>query len=184
MDALTFITGNPSKAELVSRYLHFPVTHKSIDLVEIQSLDLATIIEFKAKEAYKHIQAPILVDDTSLRFYALGKLPGPLVKWFLTELGTSGLCRLLDSYTDRSAQAAVMFGFYDGKTLATFSNSQEGTISPAPRGNNGFGWDTIFIPRGFEKTWGEMTIEEQSASSLRKTALEKLASFLRGDALQ
>ncbi|GCE23059.1 non-canonical purine NTP pyrophosphatase [Dictyobacter kobayashii] len=178
MQTLTFITGNSDKAKQVGWHLDFPVTHKKIDLPEIQSLDLATIIEWKAKEAYKYVQSPVLVEDTSLRFCALGKLPGPLIKWFYSELGTSGLCQLLDGYPDRSAEAAVMFGLYDGQALHTFANSKEGTISPIPRGHNGFGWDPIFIPSGSEKTWAEMTIEEQKETSLRKIALEKLGNYI------
>lgn len=178
LQSLTFITGNIAKAKLLSYYLNFPVTHQKIDLVEIQSLDLATIIEYKAKEAYKYVGSPVLVEDTSLRFFALGKLPGPLIKWFLEELETSGLCQLLDGYTDRSALAEVQFGLYDGKNFQTFANSIEGGISSVPLGANGFGWGPIFIPRGYEKTWGEMTLEEQQATSLRKTALEQLEHYL------
>jgi non-canonical purine NTP pyrophosphatase (RdgB/HAM1 family) len=179
LQSLTFISGNTHKAKQVSRYLDFPVMHKKIDLIEVQSLDLAEVIEFKAKEAYKYLQSPVLVEDTSLRFCALGKLPGPLIKWFLTELGTSGLCRLLDGYTDRSAEASVMFGLYDGQTFETFGSSREGIIAPEPRGNKGFGWDPIFIPQGSEKTWGEVSIEEQREIPLRRIALEKLERYLK-----
>lgn len=179
MQSLTFITGNSEKAKLISWHLDVPVTHKKVDLVEIQSLDLSTIIEWKAKEAYSYVQSPVLLEDTSLRFCAWGKLPGPLIKWFFTELGTSGLCQLLDGYPDRSAEAAAMFGLYDGQALHTFASSREGSISLAPRGHNGFGWDPIFIPNGSEKTWAEMTIEEQEATSLRKMALEKLGKYLK-----
>ncbi|GLV53887.1 non-canonical purine NTP pyrophosphatase, RdgB/HAM1 family [Dictyobacter sp. S3.2.2.5] len=179
MQPLTFITSNRGKAEQVSWFLYGPITHKKIDLAEIQSLDLATIIEWKAKEAYQHVQSPVLVEDTSLRFGALGKLPGPLIKWFLAELGTNGLCRLLDSYPDRSAEATVMFGLYNGQTLHTFTGSQKGSIALAPRGQNGFGWDSIFIPNGSEKTWAEMTIEEQKEASMRKAALEKLRAHIK-----
>lgn len=179
MQTLTFITGNSEKARQVSWYLDVPISHKKVDLVEIQSLDLSTIIEGKAKAAYEYVQSPVLVEDTSLRFYALGKLPGPLIKWFFTELGTSGLCQLLDGYRDRSAEATVMFGLYDGQTLHTFASSRKGSISLLPRGHNGFGWDPIFIPHGSEKTWAEMAIEEQKETSLRKMALEKLGNYLK-----
>ncbi|HZU66816.1 MAG TPA: non-canonical purine NTP pyrophosphatase [Ktedonobacteraceae bacterium] len=178
IDSLTFITSNPGKARQLGRYLDFPVIHKNIDLVEMQSLDLTEIIEQKAKEAYKHIRSPVLVEDTSLRFLTLGRLPGPLIKWFLTELGTNGLCKLLDGYTDRSALAEVQFGLYDGEMFQSFAGSREGSIAPAPRGNSGFGWDSIFIPKGYHKTWGEMTSSETQETSMRKIALKKLEVYL------
>lgn len=178
IDSLTFITSNPEKARQLGRYLDFPVIHKNIDLIEMQSLDLTEIIEQKAKEAYKHILSPVLVEDASLRFLALGKLPGPLIKWFLVELGTGGLCRLLDGYSERSALAEVQFGLYDGQSFQAFAGAREGSIAPTPRGRSGFGWDSVFIPDGHHKTWGEMTSSESQETSMRKIALKKLEVYL------
>ena len=179
LDTLTFITSNPAKVRLLSHYLDFPVIHTSIDLIEIQSLDLPTILEYKAREAYAQVRAPVLVEDTSLRFLALGQLPGPLIKWFLAELGTDGLCRLLDGYPDRAALAEVQYGLYDGHTFQAFAGAQPGSIAPAPRGSNGFGWDSIFIPAGQQKTWAEMTAEEARETSMRRIALQKLEAALK-----
>jgi XTP/dITP diphosphohydrolase len=54
-----------------------------------------------------------------------------------------------------------------------------GEISQFPRGENGFGLDSIFVPEGYTKTWGEMTEEEQNQTSVRKLALKKLQEYLR-----
>jgi XTP/dITP diphosphohydrolase len=172
--SITFITGNPAKAEQVGWHLDTPVKHRAIDLPEIQSLELKEIIEHKAREAFQAVQSPVLVDDTALVFHALGRLPGPLIKWFLHELDNDGLCSLLDAYNNRSATAQVLFGYYDGTKLQTFSGKAKGSIAKRPRGERGFGWDPIFIPDGSDKTWGEMTREEQSATSMRRIALKKL----------
>lgn len=176
---LTFITGNASKAEQLARHLEYPVEYKKFDIAEIQSLDLKEIAGHKAREAYKQVQSPVLVEDTSLVFRALGRLPGPLIKWFLEELDNEGLCRLLDGYQDRSAQATVCFCFYDGKALETFEGEMAGTIASSPKGERGFGWDPIFIPEGKIKTWGEMDIEEQKETSMRSIALKKLEDYLK-----
>ena len=175
---LTFITGNAAKAEQLGRHLDHPVSHKKLDLPEIQSLDLREIIEHKAKEAYKQIGGVVLVEDTSLTFKALGKLPGPLIKWFLTELDNDGLCKLLNGYDDRGALAECMFGLYDGKEINVFEGSAPGTIAATPRGERGFGWDPVFIPQGHSKTWGEMDPEEQKETSMRRMALKKLEAYL------
>ena len=178
MKKLIFITGNSTKAEQLGRHLDFPVTHQKIDLTEIQSLELIEIVEHKAKEAYKHTGSPVLIEDTSLTFTALGRLPGPLIKWFLTELDNDGLCKVLNGYEDRSAVAEVLFGLYDGHQLQTFYGSAKGSIAEGPRGDKGFGWDPIFIPEGHDKTWGQMTIEEQQQTSMRRIALKKLETKL------
>lgn len=175
---ITFITGNPSKAEQLSWHLGVELEHMAAEMPEVQSLSLDEIIEHKAKSAYALVKGPVLVEDTSLVFHALGKLPGPLVKWFLQELDNGGLCHLLDGYTDRSATAAVLFGYYDGVKLLTFSGDCKGTIAAEPKGARGFGWDPIFIPKGHAQTWGEMTLDEQSDTSMRRIALKKLEGYL------
>ena len=179
MIALTFITGNAAKAEQLGRHLEYPVAHKKLDLPEIQSLDLHEIIEHKAKKAFEQIGGTVLVEDTSLPFNALGRLPGPLIKWFLGELDNAGLCKLLDGYQDRTALAECLFGLYDGSTLQVFEGSALGSIASAPKGDQGFGWDPIFIPKDHMKTWGEMDAEEQKETSMRRIALNKLETYLR-----
>ena len=52
-------------------------------------------------------------------------------------------------------------------------------IAKSPQGERGFGWDPIFIPEGFTKTWGEMSPEEQKETSMRRMVLKKLEAFLK-----
>lgn len=178
-EPITFITGNKTKAEQVSFHLAYPLVHKTFQLPEIQSLNLHEIIRAKAERAYEEVKSPVLVEDTSLVFTALKQLPGPLIKWFLQEVGNEGLCRMLDQHTDRSATAQVLFGYYDGVSLRTFSGEIKGTIALSPRGEEGFGWDPIFIPQGHAKTWGEMSLAEQKESSMRSIALAKFEQYLK-----
>lgn len=178
MQKLTFITGNTAKAKYLSDYFHAPVDHVKLDLHEIQSLDLKEVVEDKARRAFEIIRCPVIVEDVSLVFNGLNKLPGPLIKWFLETLGNEGLCRLLDGVDDRSALAEVEFAICDERGVYTFRGSAEGTIAEFPRGETGFGWDPIFIPKGHTKTWAEMTSDEKHATSMRKIALEKVSAFL------
>jgi non-canonical purine NTP pyrophosphatase (RdgB/HAM1 family) len=172
MKSLTFITGNLNKVKWTQRYIHIPLEHKKLDLTEIQSLDVYEVVEYKVKEAYEIVKKPVLVEDTSLVCHALGKLPGPFIKWFLEELGTEGLCKLINN--NRKATATVVFGLFDGKNLRMYEGTVDGTIAEKPRGQNGFGWDPIFIPKGQKKTHGEMTPEEMDKINIRRIALEKM----------
>jgi non-canonical purine NTP pyrophosphatase (RdgB/HAM1 family) len=178
MQALTFITSHAKKAEELSRYLNYPVTHYKLDLPEIQSLDPHEVVRTKAVEAYGQLQRPVLVEDYSLRFDALGRLPGPLIKWFLAELQPEGLCHLLDNYDNRRAIAQTCFAFCDQSGLHIFDGTIKGTISAEVRGEHGYGTDSIFIPAGQSKTWSEMNEQEQIEHSLRRIGLEKLQQFL------
>jgi non-canonical purine NTP pyrophosphatase (RdgB/HAM1 family) len=175
---LVFITSHPKKAKEISWHLGHPVTHHKLDLPEIQSLDPHEVARVKAEGAYQIIQRPVLVEDFSLRFEALGKLPGPYIKWFLQELKVDGLCRLLDSYSSRVAYAQTCFGYCDGNGVQIFDGIMKGVISNMLRGDNKYGTDTIFIPDGQGKTWGEMSKEEQIEYSVRRIGLKKLERFL------
>lgn len=175
---LTFITSHAKKAEEISWHLGYPVVHQELDLPEIQSLDPYEVVCVKAQEAYRLLQRPVLVEDFSLRFEALGKLPGPLIKWFLQELKVDGLCKLLDSCSSRFAYAQTCFGYCDENGVRVFDGLIEGAIANNPRGDISWGTDTIFIPKGQGKTWGEMNKEEQVTYSVRRIGLKKLEQFL------
>lgn len=178
MKQLTFITGNAEKAAQLGRHLSFEVEHKKLDIPEIQSLDLEEVAVDKAKRAYEMLQAPVLVEDTALTFTALGSLPGPLIKWFLTSLGNEGLAKSLDGYDDRSARAEVCFVLHDESGPHLFKGRVDGSISDEPQGEKGFGWDPVFIPNGHQQTWGQMDVNQQRDTSMRREALLKLQTFL------
>jgi non-canonical purine NTP pyrophosphatase (RdgB/HAM1 family) len=178
MDKITFITGNAGKAEEVSRYLGFPVDHVALELDEIQSLDLEAVVRDKAMRAYDAMKKPVLVEDVSLVFRAFGKLPGPLIRWFLEELGNEGLCRLLDGKEDRFCVATVCYGFSDGNTVRLVSGSMEGSVADHPRGSNSFGWAAMFVPAGMGRTYAELTNDEQAPIAMRRKALEELRDLI------
>lgn len=175
---LTFITGNAEKAKQLGLHLDYPVSHQKLDIPEIQSLDLEEIATKKAKVAYAELGTPVLVEDTSLVFHALGDLPGPLIKWFLESLANDGLAKLVDGYADRSCTASVYFALCDESGIHRFEASIAGRVANKPRGARGFGWDPIFIPDGHEETWGEMDPYGEVKTSMRKAALEKLKVWL------
>lgn len=179
MKPITFITGNKHKLKSFLMYSDVPIEHVALDLTEIQSLDVNKIVEHKAKEAYKAVKKTVLIEDVSLTFNALGKLPGPLVKWFYEELGNEGLCRLLDNHADKTAIASVTYALYDGKDLKLFHGETNGTIADHPKGNADFGWTPIFIPEGYKETWGEMSLEEQGKASMRKKAILKFEKYYK-----
>jgi len=175
---LTFITGNADKAKQIQEFLNIEIDHQKVELDEIQSLDLQEIVEHKVRQAYEKLQKPVFVEDVSLVFNALGKLPGPLIKWFLQSVGNDGMCKLLGGYDDRSAVAKVLFGYYDGENLDFFSAEIPGRIIETPKGDAGFGFDHIFVPAGQDKTWAEIDVIKNPEFSMRIPALRKLEKYL------
>lgn len=178
MGKITFITGNAGKAKYLSDYFHYPVDHVKLNLPEIQSLDIEEIVKDKAQRAFEIVKKPVLVEDVSLVFSSMNKLPGPLIKWFLETLGNEGLCKMLPENQSRDAIAEVYFALCDANGIQVFAGKMKGEIALKPRGEAGFGWDPIFIPKGYSKTWAEMTDNEKHAVSMRKIALKQLKQFL------
>lgn len=136
---LTFITGNQSKADYFSRQMGIDVPHVKIELDEPQSVDLHEIVRSKLEQAYSRLKSPVLVEDVSLEFIALGGLPGPYIKWFVEYAGPEACCRMLDGFNDRSATIRCTFGYYDGEHMEFFDSELNGIISKEPRGSNGLG---------------------------------------------
>ncbi|MEO5948886.1 MAG: non-canonical purine NTP pyrophosphatase [Candidatus Saccharimonas sp.] len=155
-----FITGNQSKAEYLSRQLGVELGHRKVDLDELQSTDLHTIVEHKLRQAYDVCKRPVLVEDVSLVFNALNELPGPYIKWFVEYAGDEACCRMLDGFNDRSAIIRCTFGYYDGDRIEFFDSELPGMISDKPSGENGFGFDRFFINESYTITRASMTQEE------------------------
>lgn len=174
--SLYFITGSSSKFNEAKGVLPFLKQYK-IDLDEIQEIDTKKIIQHKLKEALKHKKANFIVEDACLFLDCLGDLPGPLIKWFWKSLGNTGLYELCEKYNNFKAKASVTIGYTDGTKIEYFSGNMKGTIVK-PKSNNGFGYDPIFIPKGYLKTYHEMTMGEKNKISHRRKAIDKLKRFL------
>ena len=84
---------------------------------------------------------------------------------------------MLDNFS-RKATAKCAIGYYDGDRLEVFENNLKGEISTHPRGNQGFDWDKIFIPEGYEQTRAEMNEENYRETYLSLKPLEQFKTFL------
>lgn len=178
MKDFVFVSGNQHKVDQLAKWLGASVEHMKLDLDEIQSLDLAEVVDHKVRQAYAAAKRPVVVEDVAVTFTAMGRLPGPFIKWFLEEVGLDGLVRIADSLEDRQAVASICYAYYDGENVAYFSHDIPGSIATEPRGD-AFGWNPIFIPDGSDKTYAEMTAEEVRPYSMRFQAIEKLRIYLQ-----
>ncbi len=176
MANVTFITGNQAKADYLAKYLGVEIAHQKVDLDEIQSLDLQEVVEHKVRQAYQKIDRPVLVEDVALEFKAFGRLPGTFIKFYVEEVPFETICRSLDGQ-DRSAVARCVFGYYDGKETTYFKGHLEGTIAEHPAGENGFGWDKIFIPKGYEVTRAELSEADDHTTYLKIKPFAELKAF-------
>jgi inosine triphosphate pyrophosphatase len=182
---LTFVTGNAKKLEefvaIMGSECPFELTNRKIDLPELQG-EPEEVSKAKCKLAAERMNGPVLVEDTSLCFNALGGLPGVYIKWFLEKTGHEGLNNLLAAYEDKSAYAQCIFSYADGPGMEplTFVGRTPGRIVPARAkdGEEAFGWDPVFLPDGHDMTYAEMEKELKNSLSHRGRALAKLREWM------
>lgn len=179
MKEITFITGNQKKADYLAKYLGFPVKHVKLDLDELQSLDLKVIVEHKVRQAYEKMKSPVIVEDMSCEFEALGGLPGPFIKYFVDCIPRETLCGMIEGKS-RKAMVRSAYGYYDGKRLEILLGGLEGEVASKPDGDNGFGWDNIFIPKGYTKTRATLDEEAYQKTYAQMRPIEQLRKFLEG----
>lgn len=178
-----FVTGRPEKA-LEAERLGFRFARLNLVLAEPQALDPSEIVEAKARSAYGRLLRPVLVEDSALSIQAWGGFPGALVKWMEKSAGLEAIARMLDPFGDRSATAVCAIVYFDGAEVLQGRGELPGSIAPVPRGRRGFGWDSLFIPEGENRTFAEMEPEEKDRLSHRRRAWEDLARRLPPDRLR
>lgn len=178
---IVFVTGNKPKVREAEQILDIPLEIEDVDLDEIQELDLEKVALHKINQAYKIVGKPVIIDDVSVEIDAWKGFPGPLIKWVLKSSGGSAelILKLLEGEKNRKAKARLAIGFHDGKKAHIFYGEVDGTISDEIRGENGFGWDPVFIPEGETQTFAEMDPHYKNTLSHRKRALDKLSDFLK-----
>ena len=92
--------------------------------------------------------------------------------------------KALEEFNNNSAREACCFGFTkDGKSMYLFEGKVKGNIVE-PRGSLHFGWDAIFLPTGYQRTFGEMSSQEKHQISPRGAAAKKFKYFLTLQAKQ
>jgi XTP/dITP diphosphohydrolase len=137
----------------------------------------------KAQYVFEKYQQNVFADDTGLEIEALNGAPGVFSARFAgeeknPEKNMDKVLQLLDNETNRNAQFKTVIALILDKKEYFFEGIVQGTIIEEKRGNLGFGYDPIFVPNGYNKTFAEMTLAEKSEISHRAIAVNKMIEFL------
>jgi len=139
----------------------------------------------KAKEIFLATNIPSLADDTGLEVFALNGEPGVYSARYSGENATyKGNCEKLlfnlknISEEKRQAQFRSVIAFVSHDIETTVEGTCSGKIISDMRGENGFGYDPLFLLDGFTKTFAELSSEEKNKISHRAKALEKMKGVL------
>lgn len=184
---ITFITGNQHKvkeAKGIFDNFGIELEHADLGYPEIQG-DLMDVARFGAKHVAKRLGQPVIVEDAGIFIKALNGFPGSYSSYVQDTLGNQGILKLMSDIIDRYAEFRSAVGFCTPKTEPEiFLGTVKGSIGFKEKGKNGFAYDPLFTPVGYEETFGELTTQEKNEFSHRRMSLEKFAKWYkdyRGD---
>ena len=186
---LVFATQNNGKYHEVKKMMP-----SNISLLNLNDLNFKGSIEengktlkqnakIKSDFSFKNFKINCFADDTGLEIDSLGGMPGVYSARFAGENCNSQdniekVWKLLSKYKNTKARFKSVFSLnINGKTFF-FEGKIGGKIIFEQKGQNGFGYDSIFIPNGYSKTFAEFNLVEKNKISHRSNALKRLIMFL------
>ena len=162
--------------EIMRRY-GIELDWKEMKYEEVQGEGTAKISLDSATKVSRMINEPFFLEDTGLYINHLSGFPGPYSSYVQKTIGNNGILRLMTD-TDRSAEFLTVITYWDGSMYHQFTGINRGSISVEARGNEGFGYDPIFVPEGTRKTLAEMSLQEKNMISHRYRAVMEFVKFL------
>lgn len=185
---LCFATNNQHKLEEVSAQLgdtFILKTLRDIGCMEELPETSGTIpgnSRQKADYVWTHFGISCFADDSGLEVQALNGEPGVDSAFYSGsrdfEKNSQKLLNNLADKTNRKAQFITVFTLLLHGVEHQFEGIVEGQILMEPRGTGGFGYDPIFLPDGYDRTFAEMSLDEKTAISHRSRALAKMIVYL------
>ncbi|MDR0894927.1 MAG: non-canonical purine NTP diphosphatase [Prevotellaceae bacterium] len=187
--SFVFATNNRHKLDEVRT-----IAGKQIEICSLRDIDCLTDIPEtgatlednalqKAHYVYDQYHCNCFADDTGLEVEALGGAPGVYSARYAgdahnSEANVQKLLCALKNVENRRARFRTVFALIIGGKEHLFEGSISGNIIRSRRGMNGFGYDPIFIPDGYDKTFAELGEEVKNKISHRAVAAQKLFRFL------
>lgn len=186
---LIFATGNQNKLLEINKII--PNNIKIISLKDLKFSDdipeNENTIEgnaiYKAKYIYNKFNINVFSDDTGLEVEALNGEPGVYSARYAGEAcgskdNINKLLKKLKKEKNRNARFKTIIALIIENKIHTFEGIINGEILKNPIGENGFGYDSIFRPAGYSKSFAELSINEKNIISHRSLAIKKLINFI------
>lgn len=186
---LIFATQNQNKVNELRKKMP-----SSIEILSLKDIGFNDDIEetgntieanaiLKAKFIFNKFGKACIADDTGLEVDALNGEPGVYSARYAgaEKSDQANMAKLLFNLKDvsnRAAQFKSVIAYCDGKSTFLFEGIVRGKIENEQIGNGGFGYDPIFIPANYTKTFAQMTMEEKNTISHRGIAVTKFLDFI------
>jgi len=187
---LIFATSNSNKLKEIKNLLP-----KEICINDLNSLNFFEEIpenensieknaEFKANFIHSKYNINVFADDTGLEVRVLNGEPGVYSARYAGEDCNSNknmekLLKKLINKENRKARFKTVIALVLNNKLHHFEGVVNGTIAHSKKGDKGFGYDPIFIPEGYKKSFAELSLNEKNEISHRSIAVKKLINFIK-----
>lgn len=188
MKKLVFATNNQNKLKEVRKALPNLeiVSLKEIECFEELAEEQDTLqgnAQQKAEYVYKTYGVPCFADDTGLLINALDGAPGVYSARYAgpkcdSEDNMDLVLKNLEGIKDRKAQFKTVICLFNDDGPSFFEGEAEGEILTERTGADGFGYDPIFKPSGYDLSFAQMNIDDKNAISHRGRAVKKFIKFL------
>ncbi len=186
---LVFATNNANKASEIQAILGDSFRIKTLsdiqfyDDIEETETTLEGNAVLKSKHIYDRFQCNVFSDDTGLEITALKGEPGVYSARYAgddknNDANMDLVLAKLRSFDNKKARFKTVISLFWDNTPHVFEGVVTGHIISVKRGDHGFGYDPIFVPDGFDKTFAEMSSAEKNSVSHRGRAIAKMVAFL------
>ncbi len=192
MRKICFASNNPKKLEEIRAALE-----GQIEVVSLKELGCHEELEEtgktlkdnafqKARYVNQKFGIDCFADDTGLEVQALDGAPGVYSGRFAgeprsDERNVELLLKKLEKESNRSARFVTVIALLLGNREYSFEGEVQGVITREKSGTGGFGYDPVFMPSGYDKTFAALSMAEKNQISHRGIAVRKLVSFLLGE---
>lgn len=187
---LVFATHNKNKLKEVNSLMPGAIQLLSLDDISVNDdiPETASTLEgnamLKAQYVFDRFGLSCFADDSGLEVVALNNEPGVYSARYAGDQKNDkdNIHKLLNNMQgveNRAARFRTVIALIMNGEKHLFSGEIPGTIAHGKQGENGFGYDPVFIPDGYDKSFAQMTAAEKNAISHRAIATQKLIAFLK-----
>ena len=189
---LLFATQNQNKVKEINLLLGPHIEMQSLaDLNDFEELEETSLLLHenalqKARQVFEKYKVNCFSEDTGLEIESLDGAPGALSARYAGEEKSADknmdkVLSKMNGKQNRSAQFCTVIAFIINGKEFLFEGKVNGQITESKRGTGGFGYDPVFQPDGFGKTFAEMNATEKSTISHRARAFNKMKKFLESE---
>lgn len=188
MSKVYFVTSNQGKIESIKNILKNLNLNLEIEMLKAEYPENKTdettqgVVLAGAKYCADKYKKAVLVTDTGIFIKALNGFPGINTKFVYVRIGNEGIIKLMEGEKDREVEWILSLGYCaPGKEPAEFTYQLKGTIAEELRGDKGFGFDPIFIPNGYEQTFGEKPGLRDEVGPFKQTLIQFVDWYTRNN---